>query len=213
MGNGHEPRTLSRRMFMRLSAFTAAGTVLAACSGGGMPASPPGTEATTAPAAGEGTAGAAPSQYNEAPMLAELVAQGRLPPVDERLPEEPLVLEPVEEIGQYGGIWHKVDSSDSLGWTRQTIMVEPFLKWDRDASGMRPNLVTSWEWNEDATQLTAHFRRGIQWSDGVPLTVDDYLFWWNDMVLNENVPVNPPHGTTVGGQVMQVEKVDDYTLQ
>ncbi|GIW90743.1 MAG: peptide ABC transporter substrate-binding protein [Pirellulaceae bacterium] len=213
MSNGLEPRTLSRRMFMRLSAFTAAGTVLAACSGGGMPAPLPQAEATTTPAASEGTAGAAPSQYNEAPMLAELVAQGQLPPVDERLPEEPLVLEPVEEVGQYGGIWHKVDSSDSLGWTRQTIMVEPFLKWNRDASGMRSNLVTSWEWNEDATQLTVHFRRGIQWSDGVPLTVDDYLFWWNDMVLNENVPVNPPHGTTVGGQVMQVEKVDDYTLQ
>jgi len=194
--------------------------VLAAC--GGQPAVAPAEEA--APAADESTAvqaeeEAAPAAevpsgaYNEAPALAALVEAGDLPPVDDRLPAEPLVIEPVEEIGQYGGTWHKVDANDDLGWMRQTIMVEPFLKWERDASDMRPNLITSWEWNDEATELTVNFRQGIKWSDGEPLTVDDYLFWWNDMALNENVPVSPPHGTTVGGEVMQVEKVDDYTLQ
>ncbi|MBV7332317.1 ABC transporter substrate-binding protein [Chloroflexi bacterium TSY] len=160
----------------------------------------------------EAAAPAAPGTYNESPMLAEQVSAGTLPPVDERLPQEPLVIEPVEETGQYGGTWRAVDS-DSLGWTRQTIMVEPFLKWERDVNGMRPNLLESWEWNEDATELVVHFRKGIRWSDGEPLTADDYLFWWNDMVLNEDVPVGPPGGTTVGGQAMQVEKVDDFSLK
>ena len=91
--------------------------------------------------------------------------------------------------------------------------VEPFLKWNRDVNGFRPNIVTSWEWNDDATELTVHFRQGIKWSDGDPMTVDDYLFWWNDMVLDEDVPVNAPFGTTVRGELMSVEKVDDYTLQ
>ena len=150
--------------------------------------------------------------YNEAPALAEMVAAGELPPVDERLPAEPLVIEPVEEVGQYGGTWHLVDNNDSNGWTHQTISVEPFLKWNRDVNGFRPNLVTSWEWNDVATELTAHFREGVRWSDGAPMTVDDYLFWWNDMVLDEDVPVNAPFGTTVRGEKMSVEKVDDYTL-
>ena len=151
--------------------------------------------------------------YNEAPALAEKVAAGELPPVDERLPDEPLVLEPVEEIGQYGGTWRAVDNGDANGWTQMTTSVEPFLKWNRDVNGFRPNIVTSWEWNEDATELTVDFRRGIKWSDGDPMTVDDYLFWWNDMVLDEDVPVNAPFGTTVRGELMSVEKVDDYTLQ
>jgi peptide/nickel transport system substrate-binding protein len=150
--------------------------------------------------------------YNEAPMLAEMVAAGDLPPVEDRLPAEPLVIEPVEEVGQYGGTWRVLDNDDTNGWTRQTILVEPFLKWNRDANGMRPNLVTSWEWNDDATDLIAHFHEGIRWSDGEPLTVDDYLFWWNDMVLDPDVPVNAPAGTTVQGELMTVEKVDDYTL-
>ncbi|MCY4070775.1 MAG: ABC transporter substrate-binding protein [Chloroflexi bacterium] len=150
--------------------------------------------------------------YNEAPSLAEMVAAGELPPVDERLPDEPLVIEPVEEIGQYGGTWRAVDNNDSNGWTQMTINAEGFLKWNRDVNGFRPNIVTSWEWNDEATELTVNFRQGIKWSDGDPMTVDDYLFWWNDMVLDENVPVNAPFGTTVRGELMSVEKLDDYTL-
>ena len=42
-------------------------------------------------------------EYKEAPMLRVKVAAGELPPVEERLPEEPMVIEPLEEIGQYGG--------------------------------------------------------------------------------------------------------------
>jgi hypothetical protein len=48
-----------------------------------------------------------PSEYSEAPQLAELVAAGDLPPIDERLPENPLVVLPVKSVGQYGGTWHR----------------------------------------------------------------------------------------------------------
>ena len=115
-------------------------------------------------------------------------------------------------IGQYGGTWRLVDNNDSNGWTQMTVNAEGFLKWNRDVNGFRPNIVTDWVWNDDATTLTVSFRQGIKWSDGEPMTVDDYLFWWNDMVLDENVPVNAPFGTTVRGELMYVEKVDDYTL-
>lgn len=154
----------------------------------------------------------AQQSYQESPMLADMVAAGTLPPVEQRLPPNPLVLEPVEEIGQYGGTWHALDSGETNGFTRMAIYTDSFLKWNRDANGMRPNLAQSWEWNEDATQLTVHILEGIKWSDGEPLTVDDYLFWWNDMVLDPDVPVEPPDFTTFTGELMTVEKVDDFTL-
>ena len=36
-------------------------------------------------------------------MLEGLVAAGELPPVAERLPDDPIVVEPIDEIGSYGG--------------------------------------------------------------------------------------------------------------
>ena len=160
-----------------------------------------------------GVVSAQDTTYNEAPMLAELVAAGELPPVDERLPPEPLVIEPVEAVGEYGGTWRMLDENNRLGFTSMTTGVEGLMKWNRDASGFRPNVLDTIEWNEDATELTVHFREGIRWSDGEPLTVNDYLFWWNDMVLNEDVPLDPASGTVVNGEIMTLEKIDDYTMK
>lgn len=42
-------------------------------------------------------------EFKEPPVLRTQVASGKLPPVTERLPEEPCVVKPLEEIGQYGG--------------------------------------------------------------------------------------------------------------
>ena len=47
------------------------------------------------------------SKYHEAPMLADLVRAGKLPPVDQRLPEDPLVVDTAEGIGRYGGVWRR----------------------------------------------------------------------------------------------------------
>ncbi|MCY4083078.1 MAG: twin-arginine translocation signal domain-containing protein, partial [Caldilineaceae bacterium] len=86
------PKTdVSRRDFMRVSAMATAGTVLVACGAGGEPAAEAPME--EAPAAAEAAPAASDSMYNEAPRLAEMVANGELPPVDERVPVNPLVLE------------------------------------------------------------------------------------------------------------------------
>jgi len=48
----------------------------------------------------------AATKYKEAPVLAALVKAGKLPTVEKRLPENPLVV-PGDAIGQYGGVWRR----------------------------------------------------------------------------------------------------------
>ena len=89
-------------------------------------------------------------QYNEAPMLAERVAAGELPPVEERLPENPRVVEPIDSVGVYGGIWNRawrgVNDFHAFG----RITYDPVLRWPRDpADDVQPGLAERWEWNED----------------------------------------------------------------
>src|SRR5258708_12124215 len=52
-------------------------------------------------AAGDALAQSGP--YKESPLLAEQVKAGKLPPVEQRLPEKPLVVPVVEKVGEYGG--------------------------------------------------------------------------------------------------------------
>lgn len=152
-------------------------------------------------------------EFKQAPMLDELVEKGELPPVVERLPEDPIVVKPVEKIGEYGGTWNRIHNNDGMGPWYQTNYNEPFVRWTRDADDILFNLVRNWEWNEDKTEIVLHFVEGVKWSDGALLTVDDFLFWWEDMVLDDRLPQTPPKGTHIAGDPMQVEKIDDYTLK
>ncbi|NMB12084.1 MAG: ABC transporter substrate-binding protein [Firmicutes bacterium] len=150
--------------------------------------------------------------YNESPMLKERVLRGELPPVTERLPKEPVVIEPYSEIGQYGGTLrmaltgrHYVFQSMLGG----RISDQDPYTWNRDASEMRPNWVSETTISEDAKVFTVYLREGIKWSDGVPVTVDDLLFGYQDVAFNpELTPVAP---TWLRG--VEFKKISDYVLE
>jgi peptide/nickel transport system substrate-binding protein len=208
---------VSRREFLKVSTLAAAGVVAAACAK--TPTEAP-AEATAAPKAAEATATpkpaepAAPEAGKEAPMLADQVSSGALPSVDERLPAEPMVLEPVAENGQYGGTLTIMQTGAMPGNIQLMNFDENFLKFDREATtAQRPNLLTSYEWNDDATEIVLYFRQGIKWSDGEPLTANDWAWYWENIILDESVGVPPPSGSSAGGEVLTLEKLDDYTLK
>ncbi|MCA9839838.1 MAG: ABC transporter substrate-binding protein [Trueperaceae bacterium] len=154
--------------------------------------------------------------YKEAPMLADMVAAGDLPPVAERLPSNPLVVEPNSEIGVYGGTWHMGlrGGADGANFMR-TMAYDSLLRWEVDWSGYKANLAESFEANDDATEFTFHLREGVKWSDGAPFTADDIVFWNEDMMRNEEYrAIHPPAGwLTTGGEPVVVEKIDDYTVK
>ncbi|MGI6208235.1 MAG: ABC transporter substrate-binding protein [Anaerolineae bacterium] len=144
-------------------------------------------------------------------MLAEQVAAGTLPPVEERLPLEPLVITPVEEVGQYGGKWKTVTTGST--YQEWYSLFEPLNTFTPDFTGLVPVLAKSWEWNEDGTVITIYLREGVRWSDGEPFTADDIMFWWEDVTLNEELTPTIPSAFQRAGEPAVVEKVDDYTIR
>ena len=48
-----------------------------------------------------------PKTFSEAPELAALVKAGKLPPVAQRVPQEPMVIKPLRSVGKYGGTWRR----------------------------------------------------------------------------------------------------------
>lgn len=147
----------------------------------------------------------------EAPMLAHLVAQGKLPPLKQRLPEEPLVVRPLEEPGLYGGTWRHLHDNPDLGVWKMTGGYAPLMRWRFDCMGMEPGLARSWEFNPDGTVLTVHLRRGVRWSDGHPYTSEDFAFWY-ELCLDKRHRYTPPFWCRVNGKEMQVETPDPYTI-
>ncbi|HSJ53048.1 MAG TPA: ABC transporter substrate-binding protein [Anaerolineae bacterium] len=157
---------------------------------------------------------APPSGYSEAPGLADLVAKGELPPVEERLPENPMVVLPIDSVGKYGGTWYRgwrgINDFHCFG----RLIYDPVLRWPRNPDDdIQPGLAESWEWSDGGKTLTLYLREGLKWSDGQPFTVDDIIFWWDAIETDENVTTAPHAEWIVGGEPMALEKVDDTTIQ
>ena len=152
--------------------------------------------------------------YKEAPQLAALVAENKLPLVEERLPTNPLVVQPVESVGQYGGTWYRgwrgINDFHCFG----RIVYETVLRWPRDPKDpIQPGLAERWEWSADGKELTLYFREGLKWSDGAPFTVDDIIFWWEAIETDTTVTKAPHAEWVVNGEPMTLEKVNDTTIK
>lgn len=155
-----------------------------------------------------------PSTYNEAPMLTALVQQGQLPPVEERLPEEPLVIRPFNEIGQYGGEQRGAHFGPQTGQLdTEALRMQSLLFIEPDLQTLSPNILKSYEHSEDFRTWTLTLRRGMKWSDGAPFTADDFMFWYEDIFLNTDLTPAPQVVYVSAGEPMIMSKVDDVTLR
>ncbi len=236
--------SIARRRFLKLAAMTAAGVAVSACGGGSAPSTPAG-QPTTAPSAAPTKAPAAAAQptptvaqisvsqaqptpvptvttakYKEAPQLADLVKAGKLPPVDQRLPSNPRVLKPLDQIGQYGGTWHRAYKGLSDRWGPTKLIEEQLIEWDApDPNTIKlvPNFVEKWEQNDDATEFTFYFRKGVKWSDGQEVTTDDAKFWYEDVQLNKDLTPVPSFviSQNINGQIKMADVTfpDKYTVK
>ena len=153
------------------------------------------------------------TKFNQAPALAEMVSKGQLPSIEKRLPKEPLIVQPVEEIGQYGGTWEQFITSAGLTQLQSIYAYETVVRWDRDCSEIIPNVAKKWDVSEDGKLYTFYLREGMRWSDGQPFSADDVMFWYNDLEMNREVSPAPSGWMIETGDIGNIVKIDDYTIQ
>jgi len=215
---------ISRRDFLRATAMAAAGLAAAACAK--TPTEAPAT-ATPKPAAPTATTAPAkptptketkptptpqPKPEKEVPQLSAAVKAGTLPPQAERIPQDVWVVEPFGDIGTYGGTLHMGDFQQNRH-AINSMRVIGFFQSSQDGAVMYPDIVKGVEWADNATKLTIHLRRGYKWSDGTPFTVDDIMFWWNDILMNKDLYADPPSKWRPGGEPMTVTKISDSQVE
>jgi peptide/nickel transport system substrate-binding protein len=205
-------KTISRRTFWQAGAIVSAGAVLNACGG-----ATPGTEPAASsgqPAGSTGSTGSAPvtsgagrATFKEAPMLAQLVKDGKLPPIDQRLPHTPLVVKPLDKVGKYGGEWRTGTIERNGNDLLRNIGYEQLLRYTPNYDAVIPNVAEAVKASEDGKEYTFTLRSGLKWSDGSPYTTDDVIFWYEDVVMNREITPNPPK------PAYTVTKVDETTFK
>jgi peptide/nickel transport system substrate-binding protein len=218
---------LTRRQFLVYGGATAGLVVLAACTPGSSGPSPtPAGSASpvTDPFHVDGLpdiesaelvtdTSQYPTAFAERPEFAAMVEAGELPPVAERIGEDPLVLRPLDNIGTYGGTIRRAYTGvpDYKNASFFNSGPDTLFYWDRERRNLTPWVAKGHELSDDGRELVIHLRRGMRWSDGQPFTADDILFWRDDITLHPDLPglgasLNP------SGGLVRVTRVDDFTV-
>lgn len=153
------------------------------------------------------------AQYAEAPALAARVAEGTLPPVAERLPAEPLVVQPIETVGKYcetltGYGVNPTSFGNDVYSARQQHLIAIYP----DNETLAPQIAESFALADDGMSFTVTLRAGMSWSDGAPFTADDIMFWYQDILLNEELTPAIATALRPGGEVIRVTKTADDTV-
>src|ERR1041384_3007479 len=157
----------------------------------------------------------APKTFKESPQLAELVKAGKLPPVAERIGQDPLVIKPLQSVGKYGGTWRAGFTGPADFWNGFRCCSGPdhLMFWDYTGDKVVPNLAKSLEMQDGGKTWLLHLRRGMKWSDGKPFTADDFVFWYEDVYKNKDLVPTPTAYLAINGKQGAIEKVDTYTVR
>ncbi len=87
------------------------------------------------------------------------------------------------------------------------------LGMDEAKQEISAGLADWWTNAPDGKTWTFHLRKNLFWSDGKPLTADDVVFTWNDIIYNPAIPSPTRDGFIIGGKKFEVTKIDDLTIQ
>ncbi len=219
-------RRLTRREFLELATMTAAGVALPGSIVGAAQTPPATTPKAPAPLGAqfigklEGPEiirdpAKFPKAFKEAPMLAELVKAGKLPPVEQRLPQpsDLMVVKPLKDIGKYGGRWRRgfTGPADNENGNR-IVSTDKLLMWDYTGNKIAPSLISDWKISADGKMTTIGLRKGMKWSDGAPFTADDFIFWYADIYSDKDIVPTPIPELTINGKPGVMRKVLDTTV-
>jgi peptide/nickel transport system substrate-binding protein len=162
-----------------------------------------------------GLAAAPVPAMQETPALLEQVQSGALPPVGQRIPEQPRILRRFaggDGPGQPGGQLNMLVASarDTLlmtvyGYTRLIVYDDRFE--------LHPDILESYD-VKDGREFTLKLRASHKWSDGQPFTTEDFRFFWEDVASNKELsPSGPSVELLVDGKLPKVDIIDERTIR
>ena len=109
--------------------------------------------------------------------------------------------------------FNPITSNESSSDNILRFLFAGLLNYDTQLQQVGPGLAESWTNAADNKTWTFKLRKNLRWSDGEPLTADDVVFTWNDVIYNPKIDNVMRDGFTIGGKNFTVTKIDDLTVQ
>ena len=154
--------------------------------------------------------------YSESPLLSKMVKNGKLPPVESRLPQTPRVIDFAGrnlEIGKFGGTLKMLMARAKDARQMTVYGYARLLIYKPKTFEFQPDILESFDVIQ-GKKFIFNLRPGHKWSDGHPFTAEDFRYWWEDVANNPKLsPVGPPKVMKVDGKLPQFRILNNLSIQ
>ena len=154
--------------------------------------------------------------YSESPLLSKMVKDGKLPPVESRLPRTPRIIDFASrnlEIGKFGGTIKMLMARAKDARQMTVYGYARLLIYKPKTFEFQPDILESFDVIQ-GKRFIFNLRPGHKWSDGHPFTAEDFRYWWEDVANNPKLsPVGPPKVMKVDGKLPQFRILNNLSIQ
>ena len=134
-------------------------------------------------------------------------------------------LESQTPIGKFGGnivvatigdgpkTFNPWESKDATSSSVGEMLYDGLTTIDVNTGKTIPKMAKSVEVMPDKKTYIIHLRKGLKWTDGKPITADDVVFTWNDIIFGGFGNTSTRDSLYIDGKLPTVKKLDDYTIE
>lgn len=116
-------------------------------------------------------------------------------------------------IGEGPKTFNPFNCKDNTSQTMASIMYDGLLSSDPITGQPTPKLAKSYTISPDGKTYTIKLRKGIKWSDGKPITADDVVFTWKDIIFAGLGDTSTRDSIVIDDKLPTVRKIDNYTVE
>ena len=127
------------------------------------------------------------------------------------------------EVGKFGGTFvsstigegpktfNPFNTKDNISAQMSEIMYDGLVTTNPVTGETIPKLAKSFSVN--GKEYIVNLRHGLKWSDGQPITADDVVFTWQNIIFDGFGNTSTRDSVMIDGKLPTVEKIDDYTVK
>lgn len=114
-------------------------------------------------------------------------------------------------IGEGPKTFNPFNTKDNISAQMSEIMYDGLVTTNPVTGETIPKLAKSFSVN--GKEYIVNLRHGLKWSDGKPITADDVVFTWQNIIFDGFGNTSTRDSVMIDGKLPTVEKIDDYTVK
>ena len=113
-------------------------------------------------------------------------------------------------IGEGPKTFNPCNTKDATSSSMTGLMYDGLVTTNSYTGEIEPLLAKSYE--IEGNNYVIHLRKGVRWTDGKPITADDVMYTYEEVIFKGLGNTSTMDAMKIDGKLPEIKKIDDYTV-